>query len=185
MVIALSLVFLGERLSAVQVIGVSGTVIGVILLSCGFDSTGDRKFTISIGVIYGVVAMAGIGVWQYLLRLLSRDLGWFILVYVNRVIILLMFAFTSGMIKTVPRQRLSLSLWMSIILIAVADTAGLLAFSRGSEIGTVSLVAASSAIYPIIPITGSILLFTEGLDARQIFDIILTIGGLIILLSVY
>ena len=72
MVITLSVVFLRERLSAVQVIGVSGTVIRVILLSCGFDSTGDRKFTISIGVIYGVVAMVGIGVWNIYCVIVQR-----------------------------------------------------------------------------------------------------------------
>ena len=184
-VIVLSVVFLGERLNVVQVIGASGTVIGVILLSCGSDSTVHRKFTISSGVIFGVVAMIGIGVWQYFIALLSRDLGWFIPVYVNRVIMLFMFAFTSGLTKTVPWRKFSLSLWMGVILIAVAETAGLFAFSRGAEIGTISLVAASSTTYPIIPIMGGILLFNERMGARQIFGVILTIVGLTVLLSVY
>ena len=72
-----------------------------------------------------------------------------------------------------------------MILIAVAETAGLFAFSRGSEIGTISLVAASSTTYPIIPILGGILLFNERMGVRQIFGVILTIVGLTVLLSVY
>jgi drug/metabolite transporter (DMT)-like permease len=63
----------------------------------------------------------------------------------------------------------------------VVDVFGLISYSRGSELGLVSIVSAASAAFPLVPVAGGIVLFQERPAITQFLGVALVIGGLILL----
>jgi uncharacterized membrane protein len=63
----------------------------------------------------------------------------------------------------------------------VTDIIGVVAYSRGSELGLISIVAAVSATFTLIPVAGGILLFSERPAPNQLVGLVLVIGGLVTL----
>ena len=180
-VIILAVVFLGERLSSVQAVGATASIVGVVFASLNLQGLTRLKGIIGKGVLYGLGAMVGIGVWQYVIGVLSRDMGWFLPIYINRLIILAMLALVTGASKTWPWQRLSIPIVAGIVIVGLAETGGLFAFSRGAEIGVISIVAATSTIYPVIPILGGLIIFQERLEVSQIAGLVVALVGLLVL----
>ena len=180
-VIILAVVFLGERLSSVQAVGATASIVGVVFASLNLRGLTSLKGIISKGVLYGLGAMVGIGVWQYFIGVLSRDMGWFLPIYINRLIILAMLALVTGASKTWPWQRLTIPIVAGIVIVGLAETGGLFAFSRGAEIGVISIVAAASTSYPVIPILGGLIIFQERLEVSQIAGLVVALVGLLVL----
>jgi drug/metabolite transporter (DMT)-like permease len=63
----------------------------------------------------------------------------------------------------------------------LTDAVGLLAFSRGGQVGQVAVTAAVSSVYPVIPLVGGILLFGEHLTRRQLVGVAGIIVGLVLI----
>jgi uncharacterized membrane protein len=63
----------------------------------------------------------------------------------------------------------------------VADAVGLLAFSRGGQVGQVAVTAAVSSIYPVIPVVAGMMLFSERLSGRQVLGVGCIVAGLVLL----
>ena len=59
--------------------------------------------------------------------------------------------------------------------LALAAAAGLVCFTRGDEVGLVAVTAATSSVYPVIPLIGGLVLLRERLARWQIGGAILTI----------
>src|SRR6266536_2605541 len=59
----------------------------------------------------------------------------------------------------------------------VADAVGLLAFSRGGQVGQVAVTAAVSSIYPVIPVIAGMMMFSE----RQVLGVGGIVTGLVLL----
>ena len=55
----------------------------------------------------------------------------------------------------------------------------LFAFSRGAEIGLISIVGAASTVYPIIPILGGFYLYRERLAPNQLVGLLVIVVGLV------
>jgi len=63
----------------------------------------------------------------------------------------------------------------------LTDAVGLLAFSRGGQVGQVAVTAAVSSVYPVIPLVGGLLLFGEHLTRRQLAGVAGIIVGLVLI----
>ncbi len=63
----------------------------------------------------------------------------------------------------------------------VADAVGLLAFSRGGQVGQVAVTAAVSSIYPVIPVIAGMMMFSEQLSGRQVLGVGGIVTGLVLL----
>jgi drug/metabolite transporter (DMT)-like permease len=63
----------------------------------------------------------------------------------------------------------------------LTDAVGLLAFSRGGQVGQVAVTAAVSSIYPVIPLVAGVVMFAERLSRRQLLGIMLIIAGLVMI----
>ena len=57
----------------------------------------------------------------------------------------------------------------------------MVAFSVGSERGLNSIVLAASAVFPLIAVTLSVIVFKERLVANQSSAMVLVVGGLLLL----
>ena len=180
-VILLAVVVAGERLSGIQIVAASASIGGVVLTSLNLRSLKSRKGLIGKGALFGLVAMIGLGLSQYSIGILSRDIGWFLPIYVSRLFTFAMLAPASLIWRQLPWQRLTVLLGVGVAFAGITETAGLFAFSRGTEIGVISIVAAASTIYPILPVLGGLLIFRERLSPNQWLGLVIAMAGLLIL----
>jgi drug/metabolite transporter (DMT)-like permease len=179
--VLLAVVILDESLGPVLLSGVVLTIVGVVLAS-----TDLRRFEVEAkrhrrGLPYAFAAMVGFGVAAFVSGSLAKDYGWLPPVALSRVgSVILITAVTlamrgrerEGMRRISPRN-------LGIAAAAgVTDIIGVVAYSRGSELGLISIVAAVSATFTLIPVAGGILLFSERTAANQLVGLVLVIGGL-------
>jgi drug/metabolite transporter (DMT)-like permease len=179
--VLLAVVVLGESLGPILLSGVVLTIVGVVLAS-----TDLRRFEVEAkrhrrGLPYAFAAMVGFGVAAFVSGSLAKDYGWLPPVALSRVgSVILITAVTlamrgrerEGMRRISPRN-------LGIAAAAgVTDIIGVVAYSRGSELGLISIVAAVSATFTLIPVAGGILLFSERPAPNQLVGLVLVIGGL-------
>lgn len=181
-VIALSLMFAGESLNLIQILGAVGTIGGIVTLSFEpgvFLNKGRNSVRIiGIGVALAIVTALGIGIWHYGVGILSRDVGWFLPVYVSRMMTLGLLIPMSVILRQWRLRALTIPLVLGVIITGVVETGGFFAFARGSEIGAISIVAAASVAYPIIPMVGGVLIFGEHLARHQWVGLGITLTGI-------
>ena len=182
MVVILAVVFLGESVSNWQIVAIGAIVAGVATASIDVKALRSGRTAIGLGVILAIVVSIAAGFWQFAIAAFSREIGWFAPVFLTRL-------FMVGMlvpVVAIRRERLwsglDLKLTVGIVSVAVLETLSLLAFTRGSEIGIVSIVAAASTAYPIIPIIGGIVLFKERLAPVQFAGLFVVSLGLLALI---
>lgn len=180
-IIGLALVFAGESLSRGQAIGAVCSIGGVVVASFDPRKSLDGRRLIGIGVALAILTALGIGVWQYTIGILSKDIGWFLPVYVSRLMTLGLFVPITMLMRQWRLKGLSIALVAGVSAAGIVEMGGLFAFARGSEVGVLSIVAAASITYPLIPMLGGIIVFGERLAVSQWVGLGVTLAGLFVL----
>ena len=178
-VVVLAVVFLGERISQWQVVAIVAIVAGVAMASIDMNAIRSGRSVIGLGVALAIVVSIAAGFWQFAIAALSKEMGWFAPVFLTRLFMVGMLAPVVAIRRELPWHRLNRKLAVGVVAVAALETLSLLAFTRGSEIGVVSIVAAASTAYPIIPIIGGIVLFKERLSAIQFVGMFIVSLGLL------
>ena len=179
LVVLLAMVFLGETISRWQAVAIVVTVTGVALASVNLRAFRSGTAVLGLGVVLAIVVCIAAGFWQFALAALSRELGWFVPVFLTRLFMVGILLPAVIVRRDWPWRGMNLRLTVSIVLVAVVETGALLAFTRGSEIGIVSIVAAASTAYPVIPVIGGIVLFRERLSPIQFAGLFIVVLGLL------
>ena len=179
--VVLAIVILGERPSGVALIGAGIAVVGVALVSTDLRKLRDGIRNHLPGLPWSVAAAVGFGVAGFLLGWIADRAGWVAGLWGSRVaqvlfFLPLVFVFRSEL----SRLRPGFGLWIAL-LAGAADILGVVTFSIGSERGLNSIVLASSAVFPLIAVALSVIVFKERLVANQIAGIVLVVGGLLLL----
>lgn len=179
--VILSILLNGERLTALAGTGIVLTLGGVALASARADE--PERSARGGGVPFALMAMVAWGVASYLLGRAGQQTGWFFPLYGARLVqltgavVIATILGARGAFGPMPARR--------SILIAcgagLADTAGIAAFIRGSQVGLVSITSAVSASFPLIVIAGSLVLFKERPSPRQWVGILSAVVGLVVL----
>ncbi len=180
-VIILALIFTGERLTGIQSLAAAASIGGIVLASVNIRSGMAMREIVCLGVLLSFVAMFGIGVWQFGIGLLSREIGWSLPIFLGRVITLAMFAPLAAARREWPWQRMTVPLLIGVVVIGLTETGGLFAFARGAEVGIISIVAAAAITYPIIPMLGGLFIFKEQVTRLQFAGLGLAMAGLFLL----
>ena len=180
-VILLAVIFVGERLGMAQTIGAIGTIVGIVVASTNPRALRRKEALIGAGVLFGILATLGLGLWQFAIGVLSREIGWFLPIYISRVLTL---AYLTPIVvarRSWPWRRASSRLILGVIVVGIVETGGLFAFARGSEVGIISIVAAASIMYPVIPVLGGLVVFKERLSLTQWSGLLIALVGLLVL----
>ena len=102
--------------------------------------------------------MIAFGVFYYAIAALSRDLGWFLPIYMIRMFTAVLVAPLAIRQRPEPHQRLTTRITLAILAIGAIEIGGMFAFARGAQVGNVAIVAAVSSAYTLVPIAGAIAL---------------------------
>lgn len=136
----------------------------------------------AIGAVFGVAAALLYGVGGFMIGRYSRNLGWLLPVVVARsgAMVFLLGLLATPLRGPAPRSHaLSGIAWA--VVAGLVDAAGLVAFTRGGQVGLVAITAAVSSAYPVIPLIGGLLLFRERLMRWQAGGAVLILAGLVLL----
>jgi uncharacterized membrane protein len=179
--VALSILIAGDRPSSMALLGAGIAVLGVSLVSTDLKKLRDGIAQHTPGLWWAVAAAIGFGVAGFLLGWISQRAGWVAGLWASR---------TSQVAFLVPvalafRRQLAMlrpgaGLWIAL-LAGAADILGVVSFSLGATRGLISIVVAASAVFPLIAVTLSIVVFHERVVTNQVVGIGLTIGGLLLL----
>ena len=178
-VVVLAVIFLGERISEWQVAAIVAVVSGVVMASVDLPALRSGRTVIGLGVGLAIGVSIAAGFWQFAIAAMSKEMGWFAPVFLTRLFMVCILIPVVVIRREQPWVGLNRKLALAIVVVAALETLSLLAFTRGSEIGIVSIVAAASTAYPVIPIIGGIVLFKERLSAIQFAGLFIVILGLL------
>jgi drug/metabolite transporter (DMT)-like permease len=176
--VVLVVVFLGERLSASQVLAASLVFVGVVL-----TSTDARELRVTLGrpvpgVRIGLLATVGFGLWSAVFAIATREFSWIPMIVLLRAT---SFVFVGSFIAVrridlrVFRARTALVLGT---IVGVLDTLANVLFALGIESGYASLAATGTGMYPIVPALLGMIALGERLAPNQIVGIVLLVVGL-------
>ena len=169
---------LEEKLSAKQFLSILIIILGVALASFDIGALRSGRRLLGLGVGLAIFASIAVGIWQYSIGVLSKELGWFLPMYISR---LLSFSMLMPIVlwrRLWQFDKLTWPISIAVVTAALLEGAGLFAFARGAEIGIISIVGAAATIYPVFPILGGLYLYKERLDSIQWIGLCLVLFGL-------
>lgn len=180
-VIILAVLVLAERMSPGQSAGAGAALLGAFLASINLSDLKDGRLVVGRGVIFGLFAMLAFGVFYYSIAALSRDLGWFLPVFMIRMFTAIFAAPIAIRQPPTPDRPLTPKLALAVFAIGVIEIAAMFAFARGAQVGIVAIVAAVSSTYTLVPIAGAIVLLRERLRPIQVVGVISVVAGVTLL----
>ena len=178
-VVVLALVVLGETLNAGQLAGAAVAIVGVTLAAT--DLRTFKTTRLGKGVVLAFVSLVGFGVTSFIGGVYAQKYGWLVPALAVRLFSFPMIVLLAGFTRTWPWQSASAKTIMWASVVGVIEASGYLAFTRGSELGHVAIVAAASATYPTIPLILGLTVFKERLAPNQWIGVISVLAGVVLL----
>lgn len=182
--VLLAVVLLGESLTAVILAGMIVTIVGTALASTDLRSIASGAHRMPPGLPWAIVSVVLFGGGAYVLGWAAQRAGWLPTLWISRVSITAIFfvvgavAWSRGRGRE-RRGRPSTHALAFAALLGLIDLVGGMCYGRGAEVGYISIVAAASATYPIVPVLGSTIFLRERPAPNQYLGVALVVGGLL------
>jgi transporter family protein len=174
-------VFMGQRLSPLQTLGVLMIISGVTLASLNWNDIRNKRAQLSLGVKEAVFGAFFFGIFWNISEVISRAAGWLlatILVKVGIVLFLLLFSFLVkreiGWTRTATRTK------YSVLLMGIIEVVAVVIVNFGLTIGHAILITPISSALSIVTITLAIVFLKEKINKLQGLGMFTAIVGIIV-----
>lgn len=173
--------FLGETLSAIQALGIVLAIGGTALVSLRIgDIRKARLGNLSKGAEFAAVAMLAYGLQFVFLDILSHRLDWLEALALTKAFVVVASAAFFGL-SAGRRIGFPAAVFPSIVLIAVFEVLGFLAYGGGISLLESAVVAPVSATHPIVTVILAVVLLGERPEPNQIAGFLAAVVGLALL----
>jgi drug/metabolite transporter (DMT)-like permease len=187
--VLLAVALLGESLRGPQLAGVIVTIVGAVLTSTDARALRAGTHKMPAGLPWGIASAFLFGIATYVLGWASQRAGWLPALWLARVTAATIFGVAALVVVLVKgrgapaagRSAIGANAIALAMMLGLVDLGGTISYSRGAEIGLVSIVTAVSATYPLIPVFGSVALFGERPAPNQYAGVAMVIAGLMLL----
>ncbi len=175
----IAVVFLKEKLALLQILALLIVFTGVVISSLDFNHIKSGKI-FNKGILFALIAFLFWGFYYGLIKIPVKELGWFWATYIATLPVFLIPVFMKvrkiKMENPIKRKAL-LPLTINTVLLGTGVYSLNFAIEKGMAAVTVPIANA----YPALFATLAFIVFKDPLTKRQIFGIVITIIGLIIL----
>jgi drug/metabolite transporter (DMT)-like permease len=178
--IALAWLVLGEGIDVGFGLGAALATTGVVLVTADPRQFGEEAAMRRDGLPFALGAMVLFGVATFVLGVVSRHAGWLPTVALGRVFTVVALA-PVFLVRRPAVRPAGGGVIAAGLLVGVADILGIMSFARGAQVAALSVVAAVSATFPLIPFVGGLVLLRERPAFSQAIGVFAVVGGLVLL----
>lgn len=176
----LSVIFLNEKLTGLQIAGIVFAITGAILTSIKLeDLKKSKRAKLIMGIEYAIITAVAWGIGFTITAVIVERLGWFLPMFFNKTIVVFYLLIYAGIARkkmAFPRQVI---LW--ILLIGILEAVAISAYGIGLTHEYSAVMAPISAAYPMVTIILARIFFRETLGMNQKIGILAVIAGLVLL----
>ena len=174
-------IFMGQRLSAFQTLGVLMIIFGATLASLNWSEIKNQKFQLSKGVKEAVFGAFFFGVFWNVSEVISEKVGWLLTtLFIKFGIILFLLIFSLLVKQGIGLTKTSTKTKTIILLMGVIETGAVAFVNYGLTIGDAILITPIASALSIVTITLAIIFLKDKVTKLQGFGIITAIVGIIV-----
>jgi uncharacterized membrane protein len=173
-------IFMGQRLTAPQTLGVLMIISGAALASLDWDRIKNQRLQLSLGVKEAILGAFFFGIFWNISEIISERIGWLLttlLVKFGIAIFLLIFSFAVkqevGLINSTTKTK------FVILLMGVIEVSAVALVNYGLTIGDAILITPVASALSIVTITLAVFFLKDRVSKLQGFGIIVAIVGII------
>ena len=174
-------IFMGQRLSTIQTLGVLMIISGVTLASLNWSDIRNQRFQLSSGVKEAVLGAFFFGIFWNISEIISEEVGWLLttlLVKFGIVLFLLIFSFLVkreiGLTKTTVKTK------YAIVLMGIIEAGAVAVVNYGLTIGDAILITPIASALSIVTITLAIIFLKDKVTKLQGLGMVTAIVGIVV-----
>jgi len=177
--VILVVVFLGERLTTGQTVGITVTTVGILMTGTDGRSLAAALSRPKPGVWLALAAMLTFGGWAAVMAYATRTQDGLAMILMQRIISVAISIVL--VLRRTMSGRAGLAAAGVVLASGLFDTLANVLYVLGVQAGFASIVATGSGVYPIIPALLGITLLGERLAPNQYLGVVVLLAGLVTL----
>ena len=172
--------FMGQRLSASQTVGVLMILSGATLAAIDWNSIKKQGFQISLGVREAVLGAFFFGVFWNISEIVSEEIGWLLSTALTKfgiTIFLLIFAFVVKQkigLMNIPTKTI-----YAVWLMGIIEVSAVALVNYGLTIGDAILITPIASALSIVTIAMAVIFLKDKLSKLQLSGIVAAIFGIV------
>jgi transporter family protein len=173
-------IFMGQRLSVIQTVGVLMIISGATLASLNWSDIRNRKFQLSAGVKEAIIGAFFFGVFWNVSDVISEKIGWLpTTLFVKLGIVLFVLIFSLFVKREIGLAKNTTKTKTMIVLMGIIEAGAVALVNYGLTIGDAILITPIASALSIVTITLAVIFLKDKITKLQGFGIITAIVGII------
>ena len=174
-------IFMGQRLSTIQSLGVLMIISGVTIASLNWSDIRNQRFQLSSGVKETVLGAFFFGVFWNISEVISEEIGWLLTtLFVKFGIILFLLLFSFLIKRELDLTKATTKTKCMVVLMGIIEAGAVAIVNYGLTIGDAILITPIASALSIVTITLAIIFLKDKITKLQGFGIITAIAGIIV-----
>jgi transporter family protein len=174
-------IFLGQRLSTFQFLGVVMIIAGVAFVSLKWSDIKDQNIKLFSGIKETILAALLFGIFWNLSEIISEDIGWLsTTLFVKIGIVLFMLLFSLLIKRELRVANTTPKIMMMILFAGVLEAAAVATVNWGLTIGEAILVTPIASALSIVTIMMAVIFLKEKITKLQAIGMIIVISGIVL-----
>lgn len=174
-------IFMGQRLSTIQTVGVLMIISGATLASLNWSDIRNQRFQLSAGVKEAILGAFFFGVFWNISEIISEEIGWLLTtLFVKFGIILFLLIFSFLVKREINLSKAATQTKYMVVLMGIIEAGAVALVNYGLTIGDAILITPIASALSIVTITLAIIFLKDKVTKLQGAGIITAIVGIIL-----
>jgi len=173
--------FMGQRLSGVQSLGVLMIISGVTLASLNWNDLRNQGFQLSKGVKEAVLGAFFFGIFWNVSEVISEEIGWLLTtLFVKLGIVLFLLLFSLFIKRELDIKETNTKTKYIVGLMGIVEAGAVAVVNYGLTIGDAILITPISSALSIVTITLAIIFLKDKITKIQGLGMLAAIAGIVV-----
>ncbi len=174
-------IFMGQRLSTIQTLGVLMIISGVTLASLHWNDIKNQRFQLSAGVKEAVLGAFFFGTFWNISEIISEEVGWLLTtLFVKFGLVLFLLIFSFLVRREIGLTKSSTKTKYTVIVMGIIEACAIAVVNYGLTIGDAILITPIASALSIVTITLAVIFLKDKITKLQGLGIITAIVGIIV-----